>query len=134
LSPTFFPATSIHISVRFLSFCCIQKGFSFFTIIKEKGSLDQPPGKIFLAAGWHRGRDKEMAAEADPCRRAGSHFPRDIIKFLRVYSRSPGMPKGQGFFCPARQKIAANTLCIARFFNAAGLKKTCPRGVQGDFE
>jgi hypothetical protein len=25
---------------------------------------------------------------------------------LRAYSRSSSMPKGQGFFCPARQKIA----------------------------
>ena len=41
-----------------------------------------------------------------------------------------GCRMGEGFCCPARRKNADNTLCIARFFNAAGRQKTRSDGVE----
>ncbi len=41
-----------------------------------------------------------------------------------------GCRMGEGFYCPARRKNADNTLCIARFFNAAGRQKTRSDGVE----
>ncbi len=41
-----------------------------------------------------------------------------------------GCRMGDGFCCPARRKNADNTLCIARFFNAAGRQKTRSDGVE----
>ncbi len=51
-------------------------------------------------------------------------------KQLRTCIHRRGMPDGRGVLPSCKAKNRRNTLCISRFFNAAGRKKTRPDGVQ----
>ena len=53
-----------------------------------------------------------------------------LCRLLEPVSIIRGCRMGEGFCCPARRKNADNTLCIARFFNAAGRQKTRSDGVE----
>ncbi|WP_155846452.1 hypothetical protein [Anaerotruncus sp. G3(2012)] len=92
----------------------------FFSLVKKEpkkyASQDKAFRRVHTAAG---------ALPLDP-----AIFREKLSKALEPVFIIRGCRMGEGFCCPARRKNADNTLCIARFFNAAGRQKTRSDGVE----